>query len=369
MAFQKDRRLSKLQAPRIGLDTPAPGSARFQYELQAAIQRCAVREPGRHLRKTQAQQPRYLLCGPPESGKTALLGSLARHVPPVVTPQGAWESATPDYAWWFFAEAGLLDTAGRYALAPPFSRDHTAWLQILMGLREARPAQPLHGIILTVAADAIAGEAGEDWQLGIAALRQRFSEIEVALGVRAPVYVVVTRCDLIEGFSEFVAHLPEHTRTQVFGWLHTLPWSRRELQRRLIAPPPFEDMGAVLMQRLEQLRLFILSEVPTTGVVRQRLFCFPEEFRALLQRLQGYLAALCSPEADQFPVWMRGLFFCSALQQGAPVSLLRQAWDFSAPSAPSTASAEPYFLHDLLTVILPRDRHLARPVPRDRRRS
>lgn len=346
---------------------PESQTARFQEALQTALGQQTNGETGARLRKTRSSLPWYLLLGPPGSGKTTLLHSLAQQLPPVVCPEGAWHMATPDYAWWFFTNAGILDTSGHYALARPFTEAHNTWTHIIDGLHEARPTQPLHGVIVTVAADALAVATPDTRQAEALCLRQRLSDLEDTLGVRLPIYVLVTRCDLIEGFIPFFAHLPVHILNQVFGWLHAVPRARRALTQQ--SPAPLEVMGNMMSERLERLRSFILHETAglNEGLARQQIFSFLEEWRALSPRLQAYLEVLCQVQTDQPPLWLRGLFYCSATQQGQPVSLLRQAWDFPAPAPIESTSTDPYFIRDLLTVILPRDRHLAHPLDREKR--
>jgi type VI secretion system protein ImpL len=179
-----------------------------------------------------------------------------------------------------------------------------------------------------------------------------------------PLYILVTRCDLIDGFVEFVAHLPEYVRTQVFGWMHAArsPRGRRQYSPGVTLPEAYRS--AMLTRRLDQLRLFLLSETLRTGISRQQLFCFPEEFRALERRLCVFLEALCSLEVPLDPPFVRSLFFCSAQQGGMPFSALRDNLGFKTPVRPVEESTASYFLHDLLTVILPRDRHLTRRASR-----
>jgi type VI protein secretion system component VasK len=123
-------------------------------------------------------------------------------------------------------------------------------------------------------------------------------------------------------------------------------------------------MSAMLTQRLDQLRLFLLNETLWTAISQQQLFCFPEEFRALQRRLYVYLDALCSPEVPLDAPFVRGLFYCSAQQRGIPFSALRENLGFKTPSRALEESSVSYFLHDLLTIILPRDRHVTRHATR-----
>lgn len=214
-----------------------------------------------------------VLLGAPNSGKTTLLSRLTQHLQPAARSLGEGDGPTFDYAWWFFMTAGILDTCGRYAVATPHTDDHAEWLQMLQDLQAARPSQPLKGVLLAVAADTLAEAAVDTWQAEALSLRYRLEETAQALGIQVPVYLLVTRCDLMEGFSEFFTLLPGSARTQVFGWFHTPPLLTRGRQRVPDVPPAVEEMTALLTRRLEQLRAFLLNEAPRSGVLRQRLFC------------------------------------------------------------------------------------------------
>jgi type VI secretion system protein ImpL len=105
------------------------------------------------------------------------------------------------------------------------------------------------------------------------------------------------------------------------------------------------------------------------AALRQKIFCFPEEFRALQQPLSTFIETLFATNPYQHTPFFRGLFFCSAQQQGAPVSLLRRQFRLDGQSSALQKGAQGYFLHDFFADILPRDRYLARPTGRARRRG
>jgi type VI secretion system protein ImpL len=316
----------------------------------------------RQHRRALRTRPWYLLIGASASGKTALLESLARLVPPVVRPPARLANQTSDCDWWVFPTAAILDTCGRYTSSIPETPDHDAWCGVLEFLHYARARQPLNGILLTVAADTLGVPPLETLRRDAVMVRQRLHEAKRVLGRVIPLYVLVTRCDLIEGFVEFFAHLPEDVRTQVFGWMHAarLPQGRHLRGAAL----PEAPMSAMLTQRLDQLRLLTLNDALRKGTQRRQLFCFPEEFRALQRRLDLFLEALCGPEVPLDAPFVRGLFFCSAQQRGRPFSALRDALGFKTPTQALEENTVSYFLYDLLTVILPGDRYLTRPAAR-----
>jgi len=316
---------------------------------------------GRHRRHALHTRPWYLLLGASASGKTGLLEGLARLTPPVTRPPAHDAQAMSAYNWWSFPTAAFLDTCGRYTSSIPQTPEHDEWCRMLESLHDARTRHPLHGILLTVAADALGVHPPESVRRDAVMVRQRLQEARRTLRREIPLYLLVTRCDLIDGFVAFFTPLPASIRRQVFGWIHTArpPYKRR--RHPLGSPLPVAQMSALLTQRLEHLRLVVLNDLPWTGSARQQCFCFPEEFRALQRRLCPFLEALCGPEVLLDAPYVRGVFFCSAKQRGIPVSVLRNELGFQTPSRALEESTESYFLQDLVTVILPRDRHLARP--------
>jgi type VI secretion system protein ImpL len=306
--------------------------------------------------------PWYLLLGASQSGKTALLRSVATIFVPFARPSAGANTPTENCDWWFFNTAIMLDTAGRYALHPKGERDSAQWYRFLQLLRLHRVLQPINGLIITVAADALATRGQEELRLEATELRKRIDEAIRELGVDFPVYLLVTRCDMLEGFTEFFGHLPEHTLRQVFGYVNEAQPPAGEFPSPAVASPPIASIAETLVERLKQLRLSIFNaEKLPPATLRQRIFCFPDEFRALQQPLTVFVEALIAENPFQHHPVFRGMFFCSAQQQGPRHSFLRRQLHFAEPHRTSEHGAKVYFLHDLFAVILPRDQYLVRP--------
>ena len=305
--------------------------------------------------------PWYLLIGPGQSGKTTLLRAVARSFPPFERPSISDDVPTQNCDWWFFNTAIVLDTAGSYALPAKGERDSTQWFRFLQLLRYYRELLPINGLIVAVGADMLATTREEDLRLAAGELRKRIDEAIRELGVDFPIYILITRCDLIEGFTEFFGCLPESVQKQAFGYMRETrpgadqqPSAATEIQR-------LESVHEKTVERLRQLRLSIFNaEKLPPAAVRQKIYCFPEEFRALLQPLSVFVEALVVENPFQHRPFFRGLFFSSAKQQGTPQSLVRRQLRFTHPVSPLIPGSQPHFLHDLFSVILPRDQYLAR---------
>ena len=165
--------------------------------------------------------PWYIFIGAPGSGKTTalmnaglqfLLGDAAKS-----SVQGV--GGTRNCEWWFTQDAVLVDTAGRYATQDSDrSVDASAWDNFLALLKKTRPRQPINGVLLTVNIQDLLQQGATERAEHAAKLRARLQELHAKLGVRAPVYVMVTKADLIGGFNESFEALNKDERDQVWGF-------------------------------------------------------------------------------------------------------------------------------------------------------
>ena len=151
--------------------------------------------------------PWYVFIGGPGSGKTtALINSGLRF--PLAEKTGAGSiqgiGGTRNCDWWFTDEAVLIDTAGRYTTQDSHQEsDKNAWQGFLGLLKKTRPRRPLNGIFLTVSVPDLLWQVPQERARLADALCARLLEIDAALRTRLPIYVLVTKCDLLHGFTEY----------------------------------------------------------------------------------------------------------------------------------------------------------------------
>ena len=165
--------------------------------------------------------PWYIFIGAPGSGKTTALLNAGLTFPLAEKMGGAsvrGVGGTRNCDWWFTDEAVLIDTAGRYTMQESnASVDAGAWDGFLALLRKSRPRRPINGVLLTVNIQDLLQQTPVERKDHAAKLRARIQELTEKLGVRAPVYVLVTKADLIAGFNESFAALSKEERNQVWG--------------------------------------------------------------------------------------------------------------------------------------------------------
>jgi len=95
-------------------------------------------------------------------------------------------------------EAILLDTAGRWSTDDD---DREEWLAFLDLLKKTRPKKPINGILLAISATDLQGNEEQIGELATT-LRERIDEVIARLELVVPVYLIITKCDLISGFVE-----------------------------------------------------------------------------------------------------------------------------------------------------------------------
>lgn len=299
--------------------------------------------------------PWYLIVGESGSGKSTSLAS-ARLASPFAEGRGEVEtSGTRNCNWWFFEESIVLDTAGRYSVPIDGEKDRQEWQKLLALLVKYRRREPLNGVIVTMAADRLLNESPEDNAEEGRTMRRRIDELMRALGVRVPVYVLITKCDLIEGIDRFSSLLPEASLRQPMGMIN------RELTSD-VATFTAKALAAVT-ERLRSLRLLLLHQ-PAARDAGPSLALFPEEFSELRTGLEAFMEGAFRENPYQETPLLRGLFFGSGRQAGTPRSRFGETVEQVAERTELPGTSRGLFLHDIFAKVLPADRRLLFPTRR-----
>ncbi len=121
--------------------------------------------------------------------------------------------------WWFTDQAVLIDTAGRYTTQDSDAQgDKTAWQRFLDLLKRSRPRQPINGALVTVSIPDLLQQSAAERERQIAAVRSRVQELHQHFGVRFPVYLLVTKADLISGFVDYLGAADKDSRATPWGF-------------------------------------------------------------------------------------------------------------------------------------------------------
>jgi type VI secretion system protein ImpL len=254
--------------------------------------------------------PWYVFIGAPGSGKTTALINSGLRFPLSDGSKGGLAvkgvGGTRNCDWWFTDEAVLLDTAGRYTTQESDQQaDAAAWLGFLDLLKKSRPIRPLNGAIITVSVSDLLVWDDDERARYADTIRQRIAELYARLGVRFPLYVMVTKCDLLAGFNEFFNNMGREERAQVWGM--TFP-------HKPDATVP-QEYGTAFASEFQQL------EARVNGMLLDRLMQerdqqrralihnFPQQFGTLRAQLSDFLVrAFQSSRYAEQPM-LRGVYF------------------------------------------------------------
>ena len=282
--------------------------------------------------------PWYVLAGESKSGKTSLLESNGLDV-----PVSELIEKNRRLNWYFFDQGVVIDVAGDFVLRNDGTANHRGWNTILRLLQKHRPQRPLDGLVLTIPCSdlLIDGELGHEERSRLEqkaiCLYKKLWQAQKILGMRLPVYVVVTKCDEITGFASFCRQLPEKLHTQMFGW------SNPETIETAYKPGLISEAFESLHKHLSWLQFEIYAERDEIEDVDD-LFLFPPGMQSLREPLSIYLDSLFKQSAYHESYLFRGLYFCGE----AAVEPLPEALALP-PAAKSVAALEP--LHTTAAVV------------------
>ncbi|HTT11600.1 MAG TPA: type VI secretion system membrane subunit TssM [Burkholderiaceae bacterium] len=298
------------------------------------------------------QLPWYVIIGAPGAGKTTALVNSGLEFPlaaklgknPVRGVGG-----TRNCDWWFASEAVLIDTAGRFTTQDSDrDADRTAWFGFLDLLVRYRPRRPVNGVLLTVSVTDLLSANAEERRVHARKLRERVDELHARIGAGLPIYVMVTKVDLLAGFMEFFADFDKEERAQVWGV--TFPYAPVEAE-----VDPLARIGAelaALEKRLDDC-LFDRLQGEHDRERRAAIYAFPQQWRVLRETLVGFLQSAFLQARGEVRPLVRGVYFTSATQEGTPVDralgeLARALGLKSRIVAPARPSGKTFFVTRLL---------------------
>lgn len=260
--------------------------------------------------------PWYLLIGAPGAGKSTLLLNSGLDFP-LGDHFGAQALAgvggTRQCDWWFADQAVFLDSAGRYTTQDSdAAADAAAW-QSFLGLLRRHRRRPLNGVVVAVSATDLLDPDDHVRRAHAHAVRKRLDELGERLRGTVPVYLVLTKCDLISGFTDFFADLDAAAREQVWGFTFPHDTDARDVSMTLLA----EEFD-LLLQRIDER---VLDRLPAFRDPQRRAaaLSFPHQLRLLRPALMEFVRAAFGSHGYADPPWLRGTYMTSGTQHGHPV--------------------------------------------------
>jgi hypothetical protein len=326
------------------------------------------------------EMPWFLTLGPSGSGKSWVLKGSG--LEPLT--DDPWKGGTFLIDWWSCPEALVLDTAGGVVFREEKGYESPEWQFLLGLLKKHRPQCPVNGVLVMVPAQLLwlrDDELPEGWltlEDYANALRMQIrKKLQRDLGVRFPVYFLVTQSDRLPGFREFADALDANGKPkgQMVGWSLPVEVGKKPLKQVAgNGGDPESEEIKILDQRLREVasdlrrqRLMLLRKYAGDGArpdelgmgVRRRaadLFTFPDAIQSTLApRLKDLLEKVFKPDPmlPKMLPFLRGVYFTSALREGEVLDRQRTGVgrtlaSLALPGGADNEQPNPFFLKDLV---------------------
>lgn len=315
-------------------------------------------------RNFRYQLPWIVMLGTKEGGKSSILQSLDLDRP-IGRPHFNDESGdNPLCDWWFYDHGIVLDLDGKLILdKTQAASDEENWQQFLNLLAHHRPKRPLDGVVLTIPASELIGQTAlshDDIMIRAEYLYGKLWNMQRVTGMRVPVYLIVTKCDLVPGFESFCKSIPTHNRHDIFGW------SNDEAIDAIYNADWVDMAFSSINQSLYRVQEEIYANNKALDE-RNGIFMFPLSFNALKGGIRTYANHLFKDSSYHESFFLRGIYFVGDSHLNRPLPLntnfsIKRNLNFGNEGDPVRRNI--YFADNVFENKVFREVGIARPVSR-----
>ncbi|MDC9582131.1 type VI secretion system membrane subunit TssM [Xenorhabdus sp. PR6a] len=311
------------------------------------------------------ERPWYMVIGSQKSGKTSLIKEGVK----------LSEIAAPEYLrqdgdvplmlrCWLGEKAVIIDPRGQLIDQPvPLNSDkpqiHSRlWEALLNWLAENRQRQPLNGLILTVDTLRLMTDSREQRERYVREIHQRLQDVRLTFHSQLPIYLVMTKIDLLHGFEALYQSLDRQLRDQILGVTFSLN-NRDEKAWR-------SELEAFWKQWMANLNTAMPDMMLNNVDANQRAALF--SFTRQIQGLHSYIAQMLDDilyNDEHHRPTLRGVYLTSAHQVGQMDDLFTQSasaqYHLGAQAFPTWPAGDtlPFFTHSLFEEVLLAEPNLA----------
>ncbi|ANE76705.1 type VI secretion system membrane subunit TssM [Dickeya solani] len=277
-------------------------------------------------KKALYAMPWYLAIGLSGSGKSSLIhrANTANKLNPKLDAELRDVAGGQQVNSWVGESAVIWDPSGQLLAQPEIGAEPSAgrharlWQHLLQWLSLNRRRQPLNGLVLTIDLSWLAQASVSERKAYAQVMRARLQEIAVNINTRLPLYVALTRLDMLRGFDVVYRSLNREARQAVLGVTFTPQASHgkgwlEELERF------WDDWIANLNNNLPEMLL-----TQSDRGVRNTLFTFVRQLAGLKDYVTEVLNETLATGDDR-AFLVRGVYVSSVYQQGVPFDAFAQS--------------------------------------------
>lgn len=267
--------------------------------------------------------PWYLVLGLENAGKTSLINRSGQNfaLSSVMRASGKKSENPYSFDWWVGDQSVLIDPDGELLTQGNRSEENEGelerrlWLHFVSWLEKTRSRRPLNGIVLAIDIAHLATATASERKAYANLLRARIRELMETLATRLPVYITLTKLDLLSGFEPFFKHYSKEQRDDVLGFTFSLE-SVDNLDHWL---EEFSAEYSGFVSRIHDHYPHAVVE-RLTHEERAAIYSFTRQMSGLQSILKTFLADALSSDQFSTSALVRGTYFTSVYQQGVPTN-------------------------------------------------
>jgi len=305
--------------------------------------------------------PWYLVLGLENAGKTSLINRSGQNFvfSSVMRASGQKSENPYSFDWWVGDESVLIDPDGELLTQGNRSEENNGemerrlWLHFVNWLERTRSRRPLNGIVLALDVSHLATATASERKAYANLLRARLRELMETLSTRLPVYISLTKLDLLYGFEPFFKHYTKAQREEVLGFTFSMD-SVDNLDSWL------EEFVSEYTQFVERINDMLPHTVsaPMTLEERNAIYSFTRQIAGLKDILELFFQEALASDQFSTSALVRGAYFTSVYQQGVPSNAFddaasrRYGLSHAINTAQRAKNSTVYFTEKLFTHII-----------------
>ncbi|MED5523372.1 MAG: type VI secretion protein IcmF/TssM N-terminal domain-containing protein [Pseudomonadota bacterium] len=235
----------------------------------------------------------------------------------------------------------IIDPPGKLPVADADSKEGQQWQQLLDAINDGRPERPLDAVVLTLSVESLLSKNPEQLTALAERLYLQLWRIQKRFEFVLPLYVVITQCDYLPGYSAFWSLVEPARRQEIWGWSNNA-LNDQETAQLLVDSVIEEVMTSLRQQQIQAAAGH--ADIDDADA----FFLFPRRFLELAGPLRQLLEQLFKPSTFMVNNYLRGIYFTGSLA--------------ASRTPENTSTSEVDFVQELFANKVFSERRLARPL-------